>query len=231
MLHHLFAGLPSLCAICHSWPARPVCEACVARFARPVPRCTSCALPMPDGVTVCGDCRVHPPPLDACLAAVDYGYPWSDLIADFKFRARPGRAGAMAQLMCSMPHVEAALDSADCVLPIPLSDQRLRLRGYNQAWELARRLAPRRRQAQPDALLRVVDTPAQLELHRQARLDNLRHAFAINPLRQAALQHRRVVLVDDVMTTGASLHAAATVLRQAGVSHVTGLVFARTDLR
>ncbi len=230
MLQHTLARLPSICAVCHSWPARPVCDACVARFARPLPRCTTCALPVPDGISHCGTCLTQPPPLDRCIAAVDYTYPWPDLVADFKFHDQPSWAKPMAQLMRSMPHAEQALEAADWLLPMPLSPQRLKLRGYNQAWELARRLIPDRHRTSPELLLRVLDTPAQAGLRREDRMHNLRGALVIDPLRSSALQGKRVVVVDDVMTSGASLHACAAVLRQAGVAHVTALVFARTPL-
>jgi ComF family protein len=230
MLQNPLARLPSICAVCHSWPARPVCEACVARFARPVPRCATCALPVPEGIRTCGACVTQPPPVDACIAAVDYTYPWPDLVADFKFHAQPSWAKPMAQLMRSMPHAEQALETADWLLPMPLAAQRLKLRGYNQAWELTRLLTTQHRKATPNLLLRVIDTPAQAGLQRENRLLNLREAMAVDPLRAHLLQGKRVVLVDDVMTSGASVHACAAVLRQAGVAHITALVFARTPL-
>ena len=175
----------------------------------------------------CGACLRTPPPLDACLAAVSYDYPWAGLITRFKFGERPAWASALARLMRSTPWVEPALDQADWVLPLPLSGQRLRERGYNQALELARALAPQKTRA--SMLLRIRHTPAQSSLQRSERLRNVSDAFALQPLGQPGLENRRVVLVDDVMTSGASLYAAARVLRQAGAAHITALVFARTE--
>jgi ComF family protein len=160
------------------------------------------------------------------LAGVDYAWPWSDCISQFKFGQRPGWAAPLAQLLRSMPEVEPALAQADCVLPMPLSRQRLAERGYNQALLLARHLAPDRTQA--TLLLRIRHTAAQSSLHRAERLLNLQQALAVDPLRAHSLRGQRVVVVDDVMTTGASLHAAAAVLRRAGAAHITGLVLART---
>ncbi|BEP60210.1 hypothetical protein GmRootV213_07640 [Variovorax sp. V213] len=169
----------------------------------------------------------EPPPLDACLAACSYAWPWPDCIAQFKFRGEAGWAGPLATLMRSVPWVEPALEQCDAVLPMPMAPARLRERGFNQALELARRLAS----AKTDAtlLLRTRDTPAQIGLARAERLRNLQGAFAVEPLRAGQLPGRRVVLVDDVMTTGASLFSAAAVLRLAGAAHVTAVVFARTD--
>ncbi len=221
------ARLPSQCAVCRAWPSQPVCDACVARFAPPTPRCATCALAVPIGVLQCGDCLRHPPPLDACLAACAYAWPWPECIGQFKFRGEAGWAGPLATLMRSAPWVEPALEHCSLVLPIPLSRGRLRERGFNQALELARRLAPDKTEAR--LLLRMRETSAQSGLGRAERLRNLEGAFALEPLRAAAVRDRRIVLVDDVMTSGASLFSAAQVLRTAGAAHITAIVLARTE--
>lgn len=224
--------LPSQCAVCRAWPAEPLCNGCVTRFAQPVPRCRTCAIALPARAAVgdtpqCGRCITEPPPLDACLAAVRYGYPWADVLTQFKFQGQPGWAASLATLVRSTPWVEPALDAADAVVPLPLSPQRLRARGFNQSLLLAGALSP----AKTDAhlLLRLTDTPPQHALPRAERLRNLRGAFAVEPLRAAELAGKRVVLVDDVMTTGATLFTAAAALKVAGAAHVTGLVLARTE--
>ncbi|MES2363757.1 MAG: ComF family protein [Pseudomonadota bacterium] len=234
--------LVSQCAVCRSWPARQVCSPCISRFADPLPRCLACALPLladlsmglrtPSGL--CADCiKQHPPP-DATLVAVPYAYPWSELITRYKFGERPGWAAFFAELLLQAPGVQQAfraLQTADLILPMPLSGQRLQSRGFNQAWELASTLARQSRSAaKTDArlLLRVKHTRPQTELRREARLANVKGAFQVDPLRVPALAGRRVILVDDVITSGASLFTAAQVLRSAGAVHVTGLAIART---
>lgn len=223
----LINRLPSQCQVCHSWPANTVCDDCVSQFAQPHARCQTCALPVPQGMPHCGACLKQAPPLDQCLAAVAYAYPWSNLMAEFKFRDQTGLARVFATLLKATPWVEPALEGADIVLAMPLSGAKLRQRGYNQALLLAREL--NHTKVQTDILLRIQESPAQHTLKRTQRLNALDHAFAVDPLRTDALQGTRVVLVDDVMTTGASLYAAARVLRAAGASHITGLVFARTE--
>lgn len=223
----LLAGLPSQCAVCRAWPSQPVCEGCVARFAPPTPRCATCAQPLAGGVGRCGDCLRQPPPLDACLAACAYAWPWPEFIAGFKFRGEAGRAAPLATLLRSAPWVEPALEAADLVLPMPLAPARLRERGFNQAHELARRLEPAK--CDPTLLRRTRETPPQSGLDRAARLHSLRGAFALAPGRAGRVDGRRVVLVDDVMTTGASLFAAAAVLRAAGAARLTAIVLARTE--
>jgi ComF family protein len=231
MLRQLILGvsrhLPSQCAVCHAWPSQPVCEACVGQFAQPVTRCQTCALPLPSAQRQCGACLRNPSRLDQALAAVAYAYPWSNLVADFKFQQHTGWARSFATLMRSAPWVEPALDAADMLLPMPLSRERLQVRGFNQAMLLAKALDAKK--VHPDLLLRVQDTPPQSSLSRKERLVSVQHAFATHPLKAHQLKGRRVVLVDDVMTSGASLHAAAGVLRTAGVAHITALVFARTQ--
>lgn len=223
------SALPSQCAVCRAWPsAQPVCEACVGAFCQPLPRCQTCALPVLGGVNQCGQCVLNPPPLDACLTAVAYDFPWQDLVMDFKFRDSPGWAQLFALLLKSMPGVEAALANADILLPVPLSTARLKQRGFNQALVLAQALEPEKTRA--DVLLRIKDTPAQSLLDRAARLNEVKDAFVVDPLLVAQIRAKKLVLVDDVMTSGATLHAAARTVRAAGAIYVTGLVFARTEM-
>lgn len=165
--------------------------------------------------------------MNQCLAAVDYAYPWSGLVVDFKFHQQPGWARTLAALMRSAPWVEPALEQADLIVPMPLSRQRLRERGFNQTLQLARALDSTK--VAPDLLLRIHDTPPQSSLPRKERVRSVQGVYAVDPLKLATMKGKRLVLLDDVMTSGASLFAAATVLRTAGVAHITGLVFARTE--
>lgn len=227
LIQGLRQRLPSQCAVCHRWPSQPVCDDCVAEFAQPVPRCRTCALPVMGGMQQCGDCITNPPPVDQCIAAVAYAYPWSGLIAQFKFQELTGRVGSFATLMRSAPWVELALEKADLLIPMPLSEQRLRERGFNQSLVLARALAADK--VAHDLLLRIRDTPPQRSLPREERLQSVQGAYAVDPIKIAALRGKRLVLLDDVMTSGASLHAAARALRGAGALHITAMVLARTE--
>ena len=167
-------------------------------------------------------------------SATDYAYPWSELITRYKFGNRPGWAPFFADLLMAAPAVRPALSvlqSDDLMIPMPLSSERLRSRGFNQAWELACALHTRSSSAASlDArlLLRVKNTQPQTELQREARLANVKGAFQVDPLRQPLLTGRRVLLVDDVMTSGASLFSAAAALRSAGAVHITAMAIART---
>jgi ComF family protein len=127
----------------------------------------------------------------------------------------------------STPWVEPALEDADWLVPMPLSIARLRSRGFNQALVLARMLE--RSKVRHDVLLRVKDGPAQSTLPRAERLVGVRGAYALEPTRAADMRGKRIVLLDDVMTTGATLFEAARVLRRAGAQHITALVVERTE--
>jgi ComF family protein len=175
----------------------------------------------------CGACIVKPPPLDECLAAVSYEYPWNTCIASYKFGNNPAWASAFSLLINSAPQMESAIDRADLLIPVPLHKARLQQRGYNQAFELCKHL--NRDKTDAHLLLRIKETLTQSSLNRTERLNNVKTAFAVEPLRAQELQGKHAVLVDDVMTSGATLFAAAAALRQAGATHITAIVFARTE--
>lgn len=218
---------PARCEVCRAWPAQPVCARCEERLAAPTHRCRTCALAIPEGADRCGRCVRQAPPLGACHAAVSYGYPWSTLVGRFKFGGEAGWAGTFADLLLRDAQVQEAVTAARWVVAMPLSRERLAQRGFNQAHELARRLAPAK--ADASLALRVRDTAAQAELDHDRRQANVRRAFALEPLRANTVRAECVVLVDDVMTTGASMFSLAQVFRDAGAATVTGVVFARTE--
>jgi len=222
---------PAICQVCGSWPTEPVCRACVQRFAASVERCVRCARPVNDGQPVCGDCltRVEPPTVLQCVAAVDYRFPWDGLIARLKFLDEPGWAEPLAHLMWRSASDRHLLEKDMVLVPVPATPARLAERGYNQAWELCRvvgRLAGL--EARSDALMRIGDAPDQHRLPLAQRLSNLRGAFVVNPCATDQLRRRRVVVVDDVRTSGATLEHAGRALLQAGVDEVRALVLART---
>lgn len=227
--------LASQCAVCHSWPAQRVCTHCVARFAKPLARCARCALALVTGLSQCAACVRQPPPLDACFAAVTYAYPWSALITSYKFGGDSAWAPVFAEMLLRIPGVAdslAALQGGGWLLPMPLSPERLETRGFNQAWELAkalRRLGAESVQTDARLLLRIRNTLPQSRLGRQERLRNVKDAFVVDPLRAAELRGSNVLLVDDVMTSGASLFSAAQSLREAGAARVSAVVVARTE--
>ncbi|MBC7956884.1 MAG: ComF family protein [Cytophagales bacterium] len=228
LFSRLLQHVPSQCAVCRGWGTQAVCEACTTRFAVPVPRCERCALQVPSGVRVCGACLVEPPAFDSALAGLDYAHPWSALITQFKFHAALDLVEALATPLLTAQR-QRATPLPQRLLPVPLSPQRLRERGFNQAWELTRRVA-RALDVQADAhlLLRMKDSPHQLALPPEQRAANVRGVFAVEPLRRDELCGLSVAVIDDVMTTGATLSEIARVLKQAGAVHVEAWALART---
>ena len=216
------------CGICRGWAPARLCADCLARFAAPRPRCTRCAIDLPGATALCGDCLRRPPPFEHAVAAVDYAPPWPELVTRFKFHAGLDLAPAFAALITQAVQ-RAAPPSPELLLPAPLAPARLRERGYNQSWELARRVAASLGlPAEPTLLLRVRDTAHQLELPLAQRAANVRDAFAVEPRRRAELAGRRVAVLDDVLTTGETAAAMARALLQAGAAQVQVWVLART---
>ena len=227
----LSARLPSLCAVCRSWGRRGVCAACLDRFAAPILRCQRCALHVPSGMPVCGTCLVDPAPFDAAIACFDYRAPWDRLITAFKFHGAVELAPFFAGMLEDAQRRSGAL-LPDIVVPVPLAAGRLRERGYNQAWLLARRVARRLKVASDaELLLQLRETAHQLDLPPASRAGNVRDAFAVEPRRRAEIAGRRIAVVDDVLTTGSTASEIARVLQQAGAAHVDIWVLARTPRR
>ncbi|QNN70937.1 ComF family protein [Thermomonas carbonis] len=211
------------CMVCGEPAARgrDLCIPCHIALPWQGPACRRCALPLPQPGE-CGHCLQSPPPLGEVHAVFDYAFPVDRLLPRLKFHRDFAAGRVLTQCMADRM---AALPLPDAVIPIPLHRARLRGRGYDQALELARPLA--RALGIPlleHALARRKTTRAQSRLDANARQRNLRDAFHVDAKRPLPAH---VVLVDDVMTTGATLHAAARVLHQAGVQRIDGWVCAR----
>jgi ComF family protein len=167
-------------------------------------------------------------PLSRCVAAMDYLFPWDRLLLGLKFGERLEHASLLAARLSRAIEL-ARVEAPDLIVPVPLSAQRLRERGYNQAHEIARRIAvpvEAQRQSRLCALtlMRVRNTDQQAQLPLDERRGNLRGAFAV----VKPVHGLRVAIVDDVMTSGATLHEAALALRRAGARDVQAWVVART---
>jgi ComF family protein len=173
------------------------------------------------GGSVCGECLRHLPPFDHTVAAYRYAFPLDKLIQALKFRDRliliNYFADAIAQRVSTRP---------DCLIALPLHPQRLRERGFNQSQLLANRISNQLKiPLLPDACERIRNTTPQSLLPWKERDKNMRQAFSCKP--DAGIHGKHVAVVDDVMTTGASLGELARALKQAGASEVSAWVVAR----
>jgi len=171
---------------------------------------------------VCGACLAHPLAFDRTLAAVNYAFPIDALLHSLKYRTNLALAPVLADLLL------AQIDGAalpDFIVPMPLHPVRLRERGFNQAIEIARRISKKTGVPLLPALCRRVrDTTSQTGLPWKEREKNIRDAFDC----EGKLNGKRIALVDDVMTTGATLNELARVLRKCGAVHISAWVVART---
>ncbi|TCS37038.1 ComF family protein [Paucimonas lemoignei] len=234
LLQRLPQLLPSSCALCGAGGAEAICKGCkTAYFGKPMARCRQCAAVLrgtgiEDGR--CGDCVMLPPAFDATIAAIDYLPPADQLVLALKFGGRLALAPVLAQLQRdALLDQQAATTLPDWITAVPLGRRRLRERGFNQALEIAKPLArllglP----LYPHLLQRRRETAAQSSLQRDERQANLREAFAVSPAFADTVRGRHVAVVDDVLTTGATLNEVAATLKRFGAARVTNLVFART---
>jgi len=218
-LSSLAAWLPQSCVLCGADAQEALCSDCTGDLPYLRGGCPQCAEPTPHDER-CGHCLRTPPAFDRTLALFAYAYPIDRMLQALKYRQ---------QLLLARWFGETLLKTcgpvaADLVAPLPLHPDKLAQRGFNQALEIARPLAqglglP----VHPELCLRTRATRSQAELPLQERPANVHHAFACT----TALKGEHVLLVDDVMTTGATLHECARALKQAGAGSVTAIVVGR----
>ncbi len=215
----LFGGS---CFLCRGKADALLCAACDADLPRlGAELCPRCALASP-GSAVCGRCLTQPPHYDATFAALAYRFPADELVQALKFRSELALAPLFAKLLAE--NLNGA-EAVDFILPVPLSARRLRERGYNQALEIARDVAgATRAKLAPELCERTRDTPSQMDLPIAQRATNVRGAFECLRLVEGA----RIAVLDDVMTTGATLNEIAATLKRAGAARVVNWVVART---
>lgn len=218
--------IPSTCLLCEAEGEQLICSGCFAQFfSATINRCVSCALPIFVHDTHCGVCLKNPPAFDSTTVACDYVAPFDQLVLALKFGHRLAVASAIADLLARA----VVKEIPDLFIAVPLSSQRLAQRGFNQALEIAKPLAHKLdRPIYSNLLRRVRDTQAQTLLHPDQRQKNILHAFSPNNDYADKIRGRHIGVVDDVMTTGATLHEIATCLKQHGAARVSNIVFART---
>lgn len=223
----LVAGMwPPVCMVCGlgSDSGHGCCSGCAADMPVMHGNCLTCGLELARTIEACGECLGRPPPFDRCVAGFGYRAPVASLVQRFKFDGDLAAGRVLARLLAER------LDSAgaarpDLMIPVPLNWRRHWRRGFNQAELLCRDLS-RHFDGLPwaDALKRSRATVTQSELPADRRAGNVKGAFAIGRLPPGV---RHAALVDDVMTTGATLRECARVLGRAGVGRVDVWVVAR----
>jgi ComF family protein len=225
---------PAPCPHCGSLvehPLRgPLCEACWGALPRHRGALCSCGLPLPgaEATATCGRCRRQLSPFGAGFSLGPYEGGLKAVIHELKFRGRRRVAERLAERIAASPGCARVLTSEAVLVPVPLHPRRRRERGFNQSELLAKALARRHHLAvAPDAVVRRKETAPQTGLSAAARRSNVAGAFAVR--RRSRVAGRVVVLVDDVVTTGATARACARVLRDAGAVEVRLLTAARVN--
>jgi ComF family protein len=180
----------------------------------------------------CGDCLRQTPAFDATIVATDYIAPVDQLVQALKFGNRLALAPLFGRMLLAAIRRTPEFARPALLTAVPLSAARLQGRGFNQALEIARPLAPALAiPLAPSLVVRSRDTKMQALLHPDERHENIRKAFMLPANMRRQLNNRHVAVVDDVMTTGETLNEIAATLKRGGASHVTNLVFARTPPR
>lgn len=222
--------IPSSCALCGNAAAQALCVPCRSQFFEDDgARCPCCALPV-SAPQLCGACLRSTPAFDDTIVVADYAAPVDQLVLMLKFGGKLALAPQFAGLLRdALIRRDRRGTLPTYLAPVPLSAQRLRQRGFNQSLEIARPLA----QAlgvplAPRLLERSRETLPQAELAIDARRRNVGGAFILGTAWLDAIKGRHVGVVDDVITTGATLHEIAATLKRFGAANVTNLVVART---
>jgi ComF family protein len=215
--------LPAPCLFCGALPTQAgICTGCLRDLpGRGRPRCPVCAIDL-DAAGLCGSCLRRRPAFDHVGAACSYAFPLDAVIQRLKYAPDATLIAPLAALLAELAAVEPR---PDLLMPMPASHTRVRSRGFNQALELARASARRHGlRLGVDTVVRVRDGLPQASLPWDERASNVRGAFACT----ADLSGLRVTIVDDVMTTGATLEELARTLKRAGAREVNAWVLART---
>ncbi|TAN28237.1 MAG: ComF family protein [Castellaniella sp.] len=226
--------IPAECPGCdRRVPGQGLCPECLVDLLRTRiggARCTVCAHPLEAGR--CPDCLGRAPAFDRVVAAFDYHGLGERLVKDFKLTGRLALAGVLADRLAGVVRDDVLSGpSVDWVVPVPARRDSLRQRGFSPPAEIARILSQRLRLPyRLDLLYRTHEGPKQSTLKRAERLQAPQGAYACERIRGLTmdLSGRHVVVVDDVLTTGSTLQAVASVLKAAGAARVSGWVLART---
>lgn len=211
------------CIFCLQTSPNNICSQCMQALPTLALQCPQCAEPNHHG-HLCGHCLTRKPAFDRVICPFVFKGAIAQLLQ--KFKASPKVLG----LECLLEPLLMQLQEVECdvVVALPYHWRRLILRGHNPTYIMAKSLSKHLHKPISDALHRIKPTKSQRHLDKIQRRSNMRHAFGISPKLISQIQHKRVLLVDDVLTTGATANEAARLLKQHGASSVVVACLART---
>ena len=233
--HLIELVLPAQCLLCRL-PSnnKLICKHCQKVLNQDRECCQSCGLPLPKTEAFCGDCLKHPHLFTQLHALADYQKPYPALIKKFKYAKKLIHGELLAALLIKSVTKDISFQQRskiDYLLPVPLHQKKLQQRGFNQAQLIAQQIAKQLHiPVLLEALKRHKHTTAQEGLSLQKRKANLKNAFAISSDQEAKLSGTYIVIIDDVVTTGATVNSLCQVLLQAGVKRIDVWCICRTAL-
>jgi ComF family protein len=225
--------LPTSCIGCKEFQTATICQKCRKRLKdSQIHRCAQCAIPTTPNIknSLCLDCLKKQPPFDATLCLDSYGGFLTEAIHSYKYQHQIAIAHGLLDAWLEIhPKRLHGSVSADWILPIPMSQQKLHQRGFNQSWELCKLFSKKLKiKTNWKILNRIHIDGNQATASKQERAQRLLNVFSISPNKVELIKNKHIVLIDDVMTTGATLSVVAELLKDFGAQSVHNWVILRT---
>jgi len=225
--------IPTLCMVCEQAQAEIVCFPCRDRIAQNRlqfgPSCLVCALPIRPHQSLCAQCEQAKPAFDHVTYLDLYQEPLRQALHLLKYQKRLACASGFALLWNVFHQQTLKACDADVLIPVPLSPTKLAARGFNQSWEIAKRFdLPKSIRRIPNLMISQATHTAQASLNRAERTVSTQDRFALKGGAASMIRDQHILIVDDVMTTGSTIHSLATTLKKSGAKRVSAWTILRT---
>ena len=225
--------IPTLCMVCEQAQAEIVCSSCRDQIAHKRlqlgPSCLVCALPIRSYQSLCTRCEQAKPAFDRVTYLDFYQEPLRQALHLLKYQKRLACASGFALLWNVFHQQTLKVCDADVLIPVPLSPTKLAARGFNQSWEIAKRFnLPKSVRCIPNLVICQETHAAQASLNRAERTVSTQNRFALKGGMASMIRDQHILIVDDVMTTGSTIHSLAATLKQSGAKRVSAWAILRT---
>lgn len=225
--------LPTACIGCGKFQGYRICEKCINLLkSHQKNRCSQCALICNEAHGICTNCEIQIPPFDQTICIDCYGGLLTNAVHDYKYKNQVAIARGLVDAWLQIHKVNDLTSNIDLLIPVPMSSQKLNKRGFNQSWELCKSFSKKLKIATSSSILyRNHLESNQAQAGREERIKRLKAVFHINQNKINSIKNTRIVLVDDVMTTGATLSTIAKLLKDFGAQSVHNWVILRTPYK